>query len=241
MTTPQTTEASRDDVTPDITPSAATSADEQLFDPQFLSQLKSLFFRLRKRRQLKNRGQQPSPASGFTRVFKDHRSYSAGDDYRAIDWRLYARLDKLFIRLFEEVQELHVHVLIDTSTSMIEPYPRKRFAALRLAAALGYLAMVNQHRVSLMSLSENVKRELPPLKGQGHIHEMLARLEAIQFGGVTDFEPALRGYRPTRDRRGVVFVISDLFGKDLDAAEIRLNACVSLAGRNACRSHHGPR
>ena len=97
--------------------------DGELFDAKFLGRLRTLFFKLRKRRQLQKRGAQQTPAAGFTREFKDHRHYTPGDDYRAIDWRLYARLDRPFIRIFEEVQEYHVHILLDRSRSMIEPHP----------------------------------------------------------------------------------------------------------------------
>ena len=70
---------------------------DQLFDAAFLDRLRLLAIRLRKRRQLMRRGAQSTTASGFTREFKDYRHYAKGEDYRAIDWRLYARLDKLFV------------------------------------------------------------------------------------------------------------------------------------------------
>lgn len=189
---------------------AAMLTDEKLFDADFLDRLRSLFFKLRKRRHLKHKGAQSSPASGFTREFKDRRHYSPGDDYRAIDWRLYARLDKTFIRVFEEVQEFHVHILLDRSLSMTEPHREKAVAAMRLAVALAYLGLVNGHRVSLLSMADGTRRESPPWKGQGHIHEVLTKMGAMQFAGTTDLNAALKQFRPGRDRRGVVFVISDL-------------------------------
>ena len=76
---------------------------------------------------------QSSPSTGYTREFKDFRHYTRDDDYRAIDWRLYARLDKLFIRLYEEIQEYHIHVMIDTSASMNQPFKEKQTAALNSA------------------------------------------------------------------------------------------------------------
>jgi uncharacterized protein (DUF58 family) len=201
------------------TPSAQHTDDQTLFDPRFLGQLRSLFFQLRKRRQLRRRGPQQTPSTGFTRQFKDHRQYARGDDYRAIDWRLFARLEKLFIRLFEEVQEFHVHILVDTSVSMVDPFPGKRVAALRMAAALSYLAMISQHRVSVMSMSDAVTRQTPPLKGPGHIRDLLQQLAAMRFDGTTDLDAALRTFRISTDRRGIVFLISDLFGRSLDQAQ----------------------
>lgn len=189
-------------------------ADEgELFDAKFLRRLRALFFRLRKRRRMQKRGIQPTPAAGFTREFKDHRHYTPGDDYRAIDWRLFARLERTFIRIFEEVQEFHVHILVDRSASMHEPFAAKRVTALRAAAALAYLALLGQHRVSILSLGDGLRRETQPLKGQGHIHLLLEQLAGLEFGGATDLVGSLRQFRPSRDRRGMVFLISDLFGQ----------------------------
>jgi uncharacterized protein (DUF58 family) len=185
---------------------------EELFDPKFLDRLRSLFFKLRKRRQLQKRGRQATPAAGFTRQFKDHRSYTPGDDFRAIDWRLFARLEKPFIRIFEEVQEFHVHILIDRSGSMIEPYSEKRVMALRLAVALAYLSLLSQHRVSILSLGDELRRETHPMKGQGHVHFLLKQMAELEFGGKTNLSEGLKQFRPSRDRRGMVFLISDLFG-----------------------------
>ncbi|MHC4202685.1 MAG: DUF58 domain-containing protein [Planctomycetota bacterium] len=192
---------------------------EDLFDPEFLGRLRALFFKLRKRRQLKKKGAQAAPTSGFTREFKDHRHYAPGDDFRAVDWRLYARLERLFIRIYEEVQEYHIHILLDRSGSMVEPWAQKRLTALRLAVAVAYLGLVSQHRVSIISLADTARREMPPLKGQGHIHDILKHMAALEFGGVTDLEGSLRAFRPGRDRKGIVFLVSDLFGRSIGSAE----------------------
>jgi len=214
-------------------PTGAGNGAEPLFDPAFLAQLRSLFFKLRSRRRLNRRGAQPTPATGFTREFKDHRQYTSGDDYREIDWRLFARLERLFIRLFEEIQEFHVHVIIDTSTSMAEPHGAKRIVGLRLAAALSYLAMINGHRVSLLTLGDRVNQELPPLKGQGHIHNLLRYLGGLEYDGVTALGRSMRGFRPARDRKGIVFLVSDMFGRSLDDA----TEAVQAMGRWPVESH----
>lgn len=189
-------------------------SDHEIVDHAFLESLRTLVLRLRSRRQLQKKGSQQTTAAGHTREFKDHRSYVAGDDYRNIDWRLYARLERLFIRIFEEVQEFHVHIIVDCSRSMAAPYERKRVAALRLAVALAYVALAGQHRVSVMTLGERCERLLPPSKGQGHVHTLIKALEGIEFTEATDLTAALSGFRPGRDRRGMAFVISDLFGRD---------------------------
>ncbi len=204
---------------------AATSASA-LFDAAFLQRLRLLFIQLRRRRMLRQKGVQPTHAHGFTREFKDYRPYARGDDFRAIDWRLFARTERLFVKLYEEIQAFHVHILIDCSASMLRPHPRKRATTLRLAAALAYLGLVNQHRVSLLSFADDIRQELPPLKGQGHIHRVLRHLAAMPFEGATNLN-ALNRFRPARERRGVVFLLSDLLGRQPEDAAAALEVATS--------------
>ena len=199
----------------------------ELFDAKFLGRLRALFFKLRKRRQLKRKGIQNTPAAGFTREFKDRRHYAPGDDFRNIDWHVFARFERMFVRIFEEVQEFHIHILLDRSRSMLEPHPEKRITALRLVVALAYLGLVSQHRVSILSLADDARREMPPLKGQGHIHAVLEHLGRMEFGGVTDFIASLRQFRPGRDRRGIVFIVSDLLGRSPERSGEALKSALS--------------
>ncbi|MDB6075676.1 MAG: hypothetical protein JWO89_3316 [Verrucomicrobiaceae bacterium] len=191
---------------------------EDLFDAAFLDRLRLLALRLRKRRQLMRRGSQSTSATGFTREFKDYRHYTPGEDYRGIDWRLYARLDKLFVRLYEETQELNLHILVDTSGSMATPHSEKRRQALRFAVALAYLGLSGQQRVSLYSMNDGIKVELPPLRGQGNIEKVIQAVLHFSFGGLTDLVKCFEEFRPSRQRFGVIFVISDFYGRDVDTA-----------------------
>lgn len=197
---------------------AETTAREEIFDAAFLDRLRLLALRLRKRRQLARRGAQSSPSAGFTREFKDYRHYTPREDYRAIDWRLYARLDRLFVRLYEETQELNVHVVVDASGSMARPFAEKRRQALRFAVALAYLALSNQQRVSVYSMSDTTRQELPPLRGQGSVDKVIQCLTRLDFDGFTDLQRCFETFRPARQRYGVIFVISDFFGRDAGAA-----------------------
>lgn len=210
--------------------SAETVAREDIFDSHFLDRLRTLALRLRKRKVLQRRGQQSTPATGFTREFKDYRRYTARDDYRAIDWRLYARLEKLFVRLYEETQELHVHIVVDTSASMAQPFGQKRNQALRFAVALAYLGLAGQHRVSLYSMNDTVRQELPPVRGQGNIEKFIAAVTRWEFGGFTDLEKAFAAFRPTRQRYGAIFVISDFFGRDIGTAAGSVNQAAGWPG-----------
>lgn len=198
-----------------------------LFDPDFLGRLRALFLRLRKRRRLGRHGAQEAPVQGFTREFKDFRAYVPGDDVHSIDWRLYARLGRLFIRVFEEIKELHVHLLLDRSRSMAEPHGEKRRLALRLAAALAYLALVGRHRVSLWSFGSGLRRELPPRSGPGQIRAIVERLAALACDERTSLDAAFREFSPGRDRRGIVFVLSDLFGGSAGETEAALRRTAS--------------
>jgi len=191
---------------------------DDLFDSVFLDRLRMLALRLRKRKQLMRRGNQSTPSTGFTREFKDYRHYTPREDYRAIDWRLYARLDKLFVRLYEETQELNVHLVLDASGSMGQPFEAKRRQALRFAVALAYLGLSNQQRVSLYSMSDVTKQELPPLRGQGSIDKIIHTVSHLEFDGFTDLQRCFETFRPSRQRYGVIFVISDFFGRDINAA-----------------------
>ena len=199
--------------------SPETGIESELFDAAFLSHLRLIFFKLRRRRRLQRAGIQAAPISGFTREFKDHRHYTPGDDYRAIDWRLFARLERLFVRIYEQVQEYHVHIVLDRSGSMLDPHPDKRMTALRLAVALAYLGLVNRHRVSLVGIGDDVARLTPPMRGEGHIQQIIRHMAHIEFGGTTRLDHCLMRFRPGRDRRGIVFVISDLFGQHTGQAE----------------------
>ena len=201
-------------------------AEEGVFDVDFLQRLRTLFFKLRRRRMLKQKGIQQTSSLGFTREFKDYRHYTRSDDFRSIDWRLFARIERLFVKLYEEIQEFHVHILIDRSASMVDPFPRKRLSTLRLAVALAYLGLMNQHRVSILSFGDALRTEVPPLKGQGHIHRILQHLTHMPFAGVTDLG-CLKQFRPGRDRRGIVFILSDLLGEDPEASAEALQVSIS--------------
>lgn len=205
---------------------------EDLFDASFLDRLRVLALRLRKRRQLMRRGTQSSPATGFTREFKDYRHYTPREDYRAIDWRLYARLDKLFVRLYEETQELNLHILLDTSTSMAQPFPEKRRQALRFAVALAYLALSAQQRVSVYSMSDTVHQELPPLRGQGNIEKVIQAVSKLKFDGLTNMKRCFEEYRPSKQRYGIIFVISDFFGQEIGSATEAVSRVSAWPGEN---------
>lgn len=214
--------------------------DDDIFDPAFLDRLRLLILRLRKRRVLKKKGLQSTPATGFTREFKDFRHYTPHDDYRAIDWRLFARLERLFIRLYEEVQEFHVHVVLDTSESMRSPHPEKRRTALKLSVALAALGLLGQHRVTLYTMKDKVVTELPPLRGQASLRRVIDHARGIVFGGATDLGRCFEDFRPARQRYGIFFVISDFFGHDLEQTPRALERTGAWPGETHVIQIHHP-
>lgn len=207
---------------------------EELFDAEFLSRIRSMALRLRKRRHLQRRGVQSSPATGVTREFKDYRPYTAREDYRAIDWRLYARLDRLFVRLYEETQELHLHLVVDSSASMIAPHREKRRLALQFAVALAYLGLSAHQRVSLYAMRNRIEPILPPLRGQGNLDKIIEALRQLPFEGVSQLDHAFSQFSPARQRQGIFFVCSDFFGSNDADADAAIRRAVSWPGEVHC-------
>ncbi len=118
-----------------------------LLDPRLAAALESLDVKTRKRFAGRLMGERRSKQRGRSVEFEDYRPYVAGDDLRHIDWNVFARLDRFFIKVFEEEQDLAVHLVIDASASMRAGQPQKLLAAKRIAMAMGYLSLVSQNRV----------------------------------------------------------------------------------------------
>lgn len=178
-----------------------------LLEPAFLERLERL--RLAARRRIRGAvGERRSRTLGRGVEFADHRAYQVGDDWRYVDWNIYSRLDRLFVKLFQEDEEADVHLLVDASGSMGFGNPPKWEYAKRLAAALGYVALAGGDRVGCAILRGGRVRVLPPRRGRAHAHHLFQFLESEQAQGGTDLEAAARAYAP--HRRGVAVAIGDL-------------------------------
>jgi uncharacterized protein (DUF58 family) len=144
--------------------------------------------------------------------FADYRDYTLGDDLRQLDWNIYARLERLFIKLFMEEEDVTVHVLVDASASMDVGVPNKLVFAKRAAAALAYVGLASYDRVSVAVLQGRVARRFPPVRGKGRIFQVLADLSgAATAAGPTDLHAAARHYAAQLRARGPLILISDLF------------------------------
>src|ERR1700736_1893177 len=129
---------------------------QPLLEPDFLARLEQLELVSRKIFIGRMKGERRSKRKGQSVEFADYRNYVVGDDLRFLDWNLYARLDRLFLRLFMEEEDLHFYVLVDNSLSMDFGTPTKLHYARQIAAALGFIGLVNLDRVVIEAFSENL-------------------------------------------------------------------------------------
>src|SRR5882762_10784720 len=129
-----------------------------LLEPQFLARLEQLELVSRKIFMGRMKGERRSKRKGQSVEFADYRNYVVGDDLRHLDWNLYARLDRLFLRLFLEEEDLHVYLLIDNSLSMDFGTPSKLHLAKQIAAALGFVGLTNLDRVVVEAFNDKMSQ-----------------------------------------------------------------------------------
>jgi uncharacterized protein (DUF58 family) len=184
--------------------------DEELFDPEFLRKLESLAFVARRIYRGDTRGAHSSPRRGTSLDFADYRTYQAGDDFRTIDWSIFGRLDRLFVRLYAEEEDLSVHVLLDASASMAYGTPPKIDYARRLAAALGYVGIGSLDRVGVTTFAAGLGGSLAPRRGRTQLFHLLEYMSAIRAAGTTDISRSLEDYARRSRQPGLAIVISDL-------------------------------
>lgn len=185
-----------------------------LFNEDFLRRLEHLGLATRRPVAGHLRGAHRSRRKGSGMVFADYRPYTPGDDTRNLDWGTYLRLDRLLLRLFEEEADLPVYVFLDASASMNHGTPRKFDFARQVAAALGYLALLNYDRVAVVAWSRGIAAEMAARRGRTQVWPMFRFLEALEPAAGTDLGTALRSYFGARRTRGLVLIISDFLDRD---------------------------
>ncbi len=183
----------------------------QLFDEEFLRKLEHLSLMARRIRPGPSRGENLTISRGASLEFADYRLYQPGDDFRYLDWNLYRRLNRLFLKVFTAEENLTVHILIDTSRSMAFGSPAKLWYAARLAAALGYLAVNNLDRVGVSAFAQGIEHSLPPVRRTSHASTLFDYLGSLEPGGRTDFNGTLRDYAMRTARPGMAILLTDLF------------------------------
>ena len=202
-----------------------------LLTPELLRRLEQFQLLAARRAKSSAKGERRSRARGQSVEFADHRSYVPGDDFRYLDWNLFGRLDKLFLKLYEEERELPVRIFLDASESMTFGEPRKFDFARQVAAAIGYVALCGFDRVSVIPFpnaqgrtqttqanvdadaSNNqqsaVEGALRSVRGKKSSMQFFQNLNALTAGGGADFNEALRRGALEARHTGLAIVLSD--------------------------------
>src|SRR4029077_18839770 len=195
-----------------------------LLTPELLRRLEQFQLLARRRAKSSSKGERRSRARGQSVEFADHRSYVAGDDFRYLDWNLYGRLERLFLKLYEEERELPVRIFLDASESMSFGEPRKFDFARQVAAAIGYVALSGFDRVSVIPFpvmpdkseadAATRNREfaargaLRSVRGKKSTMQFFQNLSARSAGGTANLNEALRRGALEARQTGLAVVLS---------------------------------
>jgi uncharacterized protein (DUF58 family) len=186
-------------------------------DPKIINQVAKLDLRARLVVEGYVSGVHKSPYKGFSVEFAEHREYAPGDDLRYLDWKVFGKTDRYYIKQYEEETNLVCHVVLDTSESMDfgTEGVRKFDYATTIAAALSYLIVGQHDSAGLVTFDDKVRKVLPPGSHGGHLRRIFETLEKVQPGGKTSIGAVLTQVSDQLRKRGLVVLVSDLVG-DVD-------------------------
>ncbi len=187
---------------------------DDLFDAAFLGRVEQLALLSRRIATSGQRAMRRSRKIGSGIEFADHREYAPGDDPRAIDWLLYARTERLQLRLYEEEEDLSVYFLLDRSTSMTMAADGQQSLfdrSLQVTAALSYISLSNLDRVSVVPFSEGIEAPMRPLRGRSQFFRILRVLSDVKQGGRTEIHRSIEAFARHQPRRGLVVLLSDFY------------------------------
>ena len=179
-----------------------------MLDTSFLKELDRFNVVLKKRVHSNFSGSRQSQNFGHGLIFKDYREYIPGDDFRAIDWKVYAKTDKLFIKRYEEERNLNVHIVIDSSGSMGFGSPKKFDYAAMLALGFSYMAMRNNEKFEISTFATTLNI-FKPRKGTSQLVSLVDYLSNLKVTGDSNFYQSLRTYKNVITSRSLVIIISD--------------------------------
>lgn len=189
----------------------------RFLDPDILASISGMELRARAVVEGFLSGLHRSPYKGFSVEFAEYRQYTPGDDPRHIDWKVYARTDRFYVKEFEEETNLSCHILLDLSRSMT--YASKNVTKLEyasyLAASLAFLMSRQRDAIGLVTFDHDIREHIPAKLRAGHLHTILKTLEKLQPGDRTDIARPLHLIADFLRKKGMVILISDL----LDRAE----------------------
>ncbi|MFQ5822821.1 MAG: DUF58 domain-containing protein [bacterium] len=184
----------------------------RFLDPKILSKISSMELRARTVVEGFISGLHRSPYRGFSVEFAEYRQYTPGDDIRFIDWKVYARLDRYYVKEFEEETNLNCHILLDISASM--NYGSNGITKLEygsyLAASLSYLIFQQRDGVGLVTFDQEIKQLIPARNKKGDLLSILRILEKIKVGKQTDISLPLHQMAESINKKGMIILISDL-------------------------------
>lgn len=189
------------------------SQGQELLSPEFMQKLEQLEVISRKIFAGRMKGERRSKRRGESVEFADYRNYVVGDDLRFLDWNIYARLEKLLLKLFMEEEDLALTILFDCSASMNWGTPNKALYAKRVAAALGYIGLVNYDRVSVYGYSTGLNHEMRGVRGRRMSPQLMRFIGAIEPQGASNFTQTCKTFAIRHKGKGVVIVVSDFMDK----------------------------
>lgn len=181
-----------------------------LFTPEFLRKLEALSLATRQSLPGSAVGPRRAPRLGASVEFSDFRNYTPGDDYRRIDWNAYARLERLFLRLYRAEENLDVSLLLDTSRSMSWGQPSKTHLARQIAGALAYIGLARDDRVGAGALGNDLGAYLAPVGNRAQVFRVWDFLQSLPCQGCTDLGRALLSFQRLQPRPGLAVVLTDL-------------------------------
>jgi uncharacterized protein (DUF58 family) len=183
---------------------------EPLFDSSFLRKLDRLTLLTRRPMAGAMQGERRSPRRGSSVEFADFRPYVAGDDIRQIDWNLYARLERFFLKLMVAEEELTIHLLVDNTASMDWGEPNKLLYARRAAGAFGYIALSSLDRVTVTAFGAGAIKQLPGVRGKRGAIPLFDFLQKLPAGTGANLLATCRRYTQTAHNPGPLLLCSDL-------------------------------
>lgn len=205
--------------------STENTTEEGLLEPGLMAKLERMELVSRKIFRGRMKGERRSSRKGQSVEFADFRNYVPGDDLRFIDWNLFARLDRLYLKLFLEEEDLHVFLLVDDSLSMNFGTPTKLLCAKRIAASLGYIGLVRGDRVSVQGFHQTLPTVV---RGRSSTHRFLDSISSIlPSNSPLSFEAAVKRFCLRTTSKGIVVVVSDLMDKNGYESALKM-----LASRN---------
>lgn len=187
---------------------------EPLFDSTFLRKLDRLSLVTRQAMLGNLQGERRSPRRGASVEFADFRPYTPGDDIRQLDWNLYARMEKFFLKMFVAEEELTVHLLLDNTASMNWGEPNKLDFARRVAAAFGYITLSSLDRVTVSSYADGAQDQLPGVRGKRGAMPLFSFMQNIRPGVSASLLKSCKCYAQRTKVGGPLLLCSDLMDPD---------------------------